>query len=506
MSQTLEVTFAALDQLKLEGGVETLVVFAGEELSLSHATLGLLGAAGDLVKRAAATAKFKGKTSSAMDLLAPAGLPVGRLVVAGAAPAKKPSPGAPSLDYVAMGGHAMGKANGAAAVTIAFDLSEWRGDPAVAAAEFAMGAQLRAYQFDLYKTKKKEEDEKPAAVKVTIAVVDPEAARRAAGHANAIADGVKLARSLVNEPPNVLFPIEFAKRASELSKLGVEIEVLDVEDMTKLGMNALLGVGQGSTHESRLVIMRWNGGKEGAAPVAFIGKGVTFDSGGISIKPGGGMEDMKGDMAGAACVTGLMHALAARKAKVNAIGAIGLVENMPSGTAQRPGDIVKTMSGQTIEIINTDAEGRLVLADVLWHIQDKFKPKFMINLATLTGAILVALGNEYAGLFSNNDELSERLTTVGLSTGEKVWRMPMGAAYDKLIDSKFADMKNVGGRHAGSITAAQLLQRFVNDVPWAHLDIAGTGMASPQNDINQSWGSGWGVRLLDRLVAEHYEG
>jgi leucyl aminopeptidase len=233
---------------------------------------------------------------------------------------------------------------------------------------------------------------------------------------------------------------------------------------------------------------------------------VTFDSGGISIKPGGGMEDMKGDMAGAACVTGLMHALAARKARVNVIGAIGLVENMPSGTAQRPGDIVKTMSGQTIEIINTDAEGRLVLADVLWHVQDKFKPQFMINLATLTGAILVALGNEYAGLFSNNDELSARLTTVGLATGEKVWRMPMGAAYDKLIDSKFADMKNVGGRHAGSITAAQLLQRFVNDVPWAHLDIAGTGMASPQNDINQSWGSGWGVRLLDRLVAEHYEG
>jgi leucyl aminopeptidase len=244
---------------------------------------------------------------------------VGRLVVAGAAPAKKPSPGAPELDYVAMGGHAMGKANGASSVAILFDLADLRGDPAVAAAEFAMGVQLRAYQFDLYKTKKKDEDDKPKVVKVTIGVADPKAVRRAMGHATALADGVKLARSLVNEPPNVLFPIEFAKRASELSKLGVEIEVLDVKAMAKLGMNALLGVGQGSTHESRLVIMRWNGGKKNAAPVAFIGKGVTFDSGGISIKPGGGMEDMKGDMAGAACVTGLMHALAAKAVEVAAM-------------------------------------------------------------------------------------------------------------------------------------------------------------------------------------------
>jgi leucyl aminopeptidase len=252
--------------------------------------------------------------------------------------------------------------------------------------------------------------------------------------------------------------------------------------------------------------MRWNGAASTSEkPVAFIGKGVCFDTGGISIKPAAGMEDMKGDMAGAACVVGLMHALAARKAKVNAIGAIGLVENMPDGAAQRPGDIVKSLSGQTIEIINTDAEGRLVLADVLWHVQTVYQPQFMIDLATLTGAILVALGNEHAGLFSNNDQLAARLEAAGLATGEKVWRMPLGPAYDKLIDSKFADMKNVGGRHAGSITAAQFLQRFVNDCPWGHLDIAGTGMASPQNDINQSWASGWGVRLLDRLVSDHYE-
>src|SRR4051794_6384774 len=251
--------------------------------------------------------------------------------------------------------------------------------------------------------------------------------------------------------------------------------------------------------------MRWNGGKASDKPVAFVGKGVVFDSGGISIKPGGGMEDMKGDMAGAACVVGLMHALAARKAKVNAIGAIGLVENMPDGNAQRPGDIVKTMNGQTIEIINTDAEGRLVLADVLHYVNTKYKPRFMVDLATLTGAIIVALGQEYAGMFSNDDRLCDRLTKAGQETGERVWRMPLGPEYDKMIDSKFADMKNTGGRYGGAITAAQLLQRFVDKTPWAHLDIAGTAMGSPQTDINRSWGSGFGVRLLDRLVAEYYE-
>ncbi|MEO6382161.1 MAG: leucyl aminopeptidase, partial [Nitrobacter sp.] len=304
---------------------------------------------------------------------------------------------------------------------------------------------------------------------------------------------------------NVLYPEEFARRASQLRKIGVGIDILDVKTMTKLGMGALLGVGQGSSRPSRTVIMRWNGGKKGEQPVAFVGKGVCFDTGGISIKSAGGMEDMKGDMGGAACVVGLMHALAARKAKVNVVGAIGLVENMPDGNAQRPGDIVTSMSGQTIEIINTDAEGRLVLADVLWYVAQKFKPKFMIDLATLTGAIMVALGTEHAGLFSNNDQLSERLIKIGVETGERVWRMPLGPEYDKQIDSQFADMKNTGGRHGGSITAAQFLQRFVDDTAWAHLDIAGTAMGSPKSDINQSWGSGFGVRLLDRLVAEHYE-
>ena len=252
--------------------------------------------------------------------------------------------------------------------------------------------------------------------------------------------------------------------------------------------------------------MQWKGGKAKDAPIAFVGKGVVFDSGGISIKPGAGMEEMKGDMGGAAAVAGLMHALAARKAKVNAVGIIGLVENMPDGNAQRPGDIVTSMSGQTIEIINTDAEGRLVLADALWYCNDRFKPRFMINLATLTGAILVALGNQHAGLFSNDDELAARLSAAGEATGEKLWRMPLGSEYDKLIDTKNADMKNTGGRSAGSITAAQFLKRFVDDTPWAHLDVAGTAMGSPSSEINQSWASGFGVRLLDRLVADHYEG
>jgi leucyl aminopeptidase len=373
------------------------------------------------------------------------------------------------------------------------------------AVAIASGLRLRAYKFDRYKTKKKDGEEGALRADVSLAVGDAAAAKKAFASAGAVVDGVIIARDLVNEPPNVLFPEEFARRASQLRKLGVKIEVLDVKAMQKLGMGALLGVGQGSSRPSRTVIMRWDGAKKGEAPVAFVGKGVCFDTGGISIKPAGSMEDMKGDMGGAACVVGLMHALAARKAKVNAVGAIGLVENMPDGNAQRPGDIVTSMSGQTIEIINTDAEGRLVLADMLWYVAKKTKPKFMVDLATLTGAIVVALGTDHAGMFSNNDELAERLLAAGIESGEKVWRLPLGPEYDKLIDSQFADMKNTGGRHGGSITAAQFLQRFVDGTPWAHLDIAGTAMGAPKTDINQSWGSGYGVRLLDRLVADHYE-
>jgi leucyl aminopeptidase len=317
---------------------------------------------------------------------------------------------------------------------------------------------------------------------------------------------VILARDLVNEPANVLGPLEFAAKAKELEALGVEVEVLGEKEMKKLKMAALLGVAQGSTRPPQLAVMRWNGGKKGEAPVAFVGKGVVFDTGGISIKPAAGMEEMKGDMGGAAAVVGAMHAIAGRKAKANVLGIIGLVENMPDGNAQRPGDIVTAMSGTTIEILNTDAEGRLVLADALWYTQQKYKPAIMIDLATLTGAVLVALGNLNAGLFSNNDDLADKLLASAKSSGEPLWRLPLSKEYDKIIDTPNADDKNTGGRWAGSITAAQFLQRFTNDVPWAHLDIAGTAFGAPKDDICQSWASGYGVRLLNQLVADHYEG
>jgi leucyl aminopeptidase len=478
-----------------------LVVFCDETLKFGPATRKTLGAAANLVKRAAETGHFKGKSGSALDILAPQGLKASRLIVLGTGKASSLK----DNDFFKLGGAAAGKLRaGSGAVTIIAELSDGTMKPDQVAA-VASGVRLRAYKFDRYKTKKKDGEDAALRADVSLAVADVTAARKAFAPDSHIVDGVVMARELVNEPPNVLYPVEFARRAGELRKLGVDVEILDVKAMKKLGMGALLGVAQGSTQPGRTVIMRWNGGKRGDQPVAFIGKGVCFDTGGISIKGAASMEDMKGDMGGAACVVGLMHALAARKAKVNAVGAIGLVENMPDGNAQRPGDIVTSMSGQTIEIINTDAEGRLVLADVLWYVATKFKPKFMVDLATLTGAIMVALGTEYAGLFSNNDELSERLTKVGLATGERVWRMPLGPEYDKQIDSQFADMKNTGTRNGGSITAAQFLQRFVDDTPWAHLDIAGTAMGAPKTEINQSWGSGYGVRLLERLVAEYYE-
>jgi leucyl aminopeptidase len=482
------------------GGV--LVVFADDSVRFGPKTRALLGDAADLVSRAAKSERFTGKSGSALDIVAPAGLKATRLIVIGSGKAAERKP----QDLVRLGGNAMGRIPASATeATVILELADGA-LKADAAADVALGATLRAYSFDRYKTKRKEGDEGPAKGRVTLGVADVASARKAWSGRQAVADGVIVARDLVNEPPNVLYPVEFARRAATLRKLGVGIQILDVRAMRKLGMGALLGVGQGSERESRVVIMRWNGGKKGTPPVSFIGKGVCFDTGGISIKPAGSMEDMKGDMAGAGCVVGLMHALAGRKAKVNAVGAIGLVENMPDGNAQRPGDIVTSMSGQTIEIINTDAEGRLVLADVVHYVNTRFKPKFMVDLATLTGAIMVALGQEHAGLFSNDDTLSERLTQAGLHTAEKVWRMPLAPEYDKMIDSKFADMKNTGGRFGGSITAAQFIGRFVGKTPWAHLDIAGTGFSSPSSDINRSWGSGWGVRLLDRLVAEHYEG
>jgi leucyl aminopeptidase len=478
-----------------------LIVFAGENLQFGAKTRALLKPLGDLVTRTAKAENFNGKNATVLDILAPAGLKASRLLVIGTG---KP---ADRKDLVRLGGAVLGRlSSGARAATVVLELSDGSIAPE-GAADVALGMSLRAYSFDRYKTKKKDDDEAPGRLEITLGVADPNGARRAwASSRRGIADGVIFARDLVNEPPNVLYPEEFARRAAkDLRPLGVKVEILGERALRDLKMNALLGVGQGSDRDSQVVVMRWNGGKAGEAPLGFIGKGVCFDTGGISIKPAGNMEDMKGDMAGAACVVGLMHALAARKAKVNAVGLIGLTENMPDGKAQRPGDIVTSMSGQTIEIINTDAEGRLVLGDVLHYANQRFKPAFMIDLATLTGAIMVALGQEYAGMFANDDMLVERLQKAGEATGEKVWRLPLGPEYDKMIDSKFADMKNTGGRNGGSITAAQFLQRFVGKTPWVHLDIAGTGMASPQSDINRGWASGWGVRLLDRMVADYYE-
>ncbi|MGJ5067477.1 leucyl aminopeptidase [Bradyrhizobium oligotrophicum] len=496
MSDAVKVGFVPLSTAPRGIGV----AFCDDTLRLGVATEKALGGASDLIKRAAGAARFKGKDGAVLDLLAPEGIKIQRLIVIGIGKGSDLK----DKDFLKYGGTLAGKLNaGTEAVTV---LAELPSGPLLPdqVSSLAAGIRLRAYRFDRYKTKKKDE-EGAVSANVSIAVADVAAAKKAFAPRSHVTDGVILARDLVNEPPNVLYPEEFAKRAAALRKLGVTVEILDVPAMKKLGMGALLGVGQGSARPSRTVVMHYNGGKRGEQPVAFIGKGVCFDTGGISIKPAGSMEDMKGDMGGAACVVGLMHALAARKAKANVIGAIGLVENMPDGNAQRPGDIVTSMSGQTIEIINTDAEGRLVLADVLWYVATKFKPKFMIDLATLTGAIMVALGTEHAGLFTNNDDLADKLLKAGQETGEKVWRMPLGHEYDKLIDSQFADMKNTGGRHGGSITAAQFLQRFVNDTPWAHLDIAGTAMGAPKSEINQSWGSGYGVRLLDRLVWDSYE-
>ncbi|WP_321503790.1 leucyl aminopeptidase [Breoghania sp.] len=481
------------------------VVFVDDTLALGSAASELDAATDGAITRAMKVADFKGASMASLDIVAPAGVKVDRIVVVGMGKTAK----LVEYDWLRLGGAAMGAVSAAKADHASFHLERADGEAVTAeqATDVALGAKLRGYSFDKYKTLKKDEEKpKEKAAKISICVEAHGAADDLWKTQEAVADGAILARDLVNEPANVLGTEEFAQKAKELEKLGVEVEILGQKEMAKLGMNALLGVARGSVRPPKLAIMQWKGGKAKAQPIAFVGKGVVFDSGGISIKPGAGMEEMKGDMGGAAAVTGLMHALAGRKAKVNAIGVIGLVENMPDADAQRPGDIVTAMSGRTIEVINTDAEGRLVLADALWYTQDRFKPAFMINLATLTGAIIIALGNQHAGLFSNNDDLSARLTEAGLATGEKLWRMPIGPEYEKLIEAKFADIKNTGGRPAGSISAAQFLQHFVNDVPWAHLDVAGTAMGSPETEISKGWASGFGVRLLDRLVRDHYEG
>jgi leucyl aminopeptidase len=375
------------------------------------------------------------------------------------------------------------------------------------AVSLASGACLRAYRFDKYRVAKDPEEDLGEVARLTLHLAEPAAAAAAWPASEAVIGGVSHCRDLVAEPANVLSPQAFAEACVELgSSLGLEVEVLDRAALQRLGMQALLAVGQGSAREPRVAIMRWSGGAAGQPPVALIGKGVCFDSGGISIKPAAGMEEMKGDMAGAAAVFGAMQALAGRKARANVLGVLGLTENMPSGTAQRPGDVITSMAGVTIEVVNTDAEGRLVLADVLHYAKERFKPKVMIDLATLTGAIVIALGHEQAGLFTPDDQLAERLQAAGAAVGERLWRMPLGDDYAKHIKSDIADIKNVGrDRQAGATAGAVFLQRFVGEVPWAHIDIAGTAWSKEDRPLAPKGATGYGVRLLDRLIADQYE-
>jgi len=501
---------APIEIVKLAAaGTGTVIALTDKSLKLGPVASKL--DAGKTVSRAFKAANFEGGVLKGLEILAPAGGNLGRLVLVGLGDPTEMK----AHDWLRLGGAIGGRLPGDGDTTILLERPDGEAVTGDEAAAVALGIEMRRYKFDKYKTTKNDEAKtkskpgpklKSKPGKVRLGVADTRTAKRAWTNQSAVLGGVTLARDLVNEPANALGPAEFAAQLKTLSKLNVDVKVLDEKALARQKMGALLGVAQGSVRTPFVVVMNWKGGKAREKPVAFVGKGVVFDTGGISMKPAGGMQDMKGDMGGAAAVSGLMHALAARKAKANVVGIVGLVENMPDANAQRPGDIVTSMSGKTIEVLNTDAEGRLVLADILTYIQKTAKPRAIVDLATLTGAIIAALGHHHAGLFSNNDDLSVALAEAGQKTGEKVWRMPLGSEYDKLIDSKNADVKNIGGRWAGSITAAQFLQRFIEgDTPWAHLDIAGTAMGSPSSEINKSWGSGFGVRLLNELVRDNYE-
>ncbi len=488
MSAPVAVQFQPADfdaLMKAEGRVALLVA--------PEARPGTLARRLDRQMRGAITRALAGKAwdklkaGQALDLSYPAG-------IAAEAVQLVKLPKKASVEEARKAGAAIGKALGEGGVTV---LAAGQAK----AAEVALGIVLRSYAFTEYQSEKN--SERGA---VVVQADKPEAAAEAFAPMAAVAEGVCFTRDLVNEPANVLTTSDFAARLAGMKNLGLEVEVLEEKDLEKLGMRALLGVGQGSESPSKVVVMQWNGGRKGEAPFALVGKGVVFDTGGISIKPAQGMEEMTMDMGGAGVVAGVMRTLALRKAKANVVGLVGLVENMPDGKAQRPGDIVRSMKGDTIEVINTDAEGRLVLADVLWYAQERFKPTGMINLATLTGAIIIGLGHENAGVFSNDDKLCAAFLKAAEGEGEGAWRMPMGPAYDELIKSRLADIKNTGGRPAGSITAAQFLRRFVKDeTPWIHLDIAGVALPPKETTLAPKGASGWGVMALDRLVRDGYE-
>jgi leucyl aminopeptidase len=482
----IEFANARPSQADVLAFIVTKSTFEGFQFPLDNA---------QMVHDTAKLARFKGEAGQSFLLIAQEGGKLVRIVLLGVADGD-------AGDYQKAGGEIVAKVQTSGAKHIAIHAVNL---PAKAAAEAAYGATLRNWRMDKYRTKLAETS-KPTVDELTVVGAPADAADLWTSY-NAIADGVALTKELVTEPANIIYPESFVERCQHLADMGVEITVLDVPAMEKLGMGALLGVGQGSRRPSRMLVMKWDGtdGKQ-ERPVALVGKGVTFDTGGISIKPAAGMEDMKWDMGGAGAVAGAMKALAGRKAKAHVVGVCGLVENMPDGNAQRPGDIVTSMSGQTIEVLNTDAEGRLVLCDALHWVQENYNPEYVVDLATLTGAIIVSLGSEYAGLFSNSDELADKLTAAGKASGDPLWRLPLSKAYDKMIDSPIADMKNIGGKGAGSITAAQFLGRFIKDgVKWAHLDIAGTVWADKAGPVWDKGATGFGVRLLDRFVAENFE-
>ncbi|PHR60495.1 MAG: leucyl aminopeptidase [Robiginitomaculum sp.] len=477
--------------------VVVLPVFKKAELSASYKAYDKLS--GMQISASAKAGGVDGSAGKDFQILGPKGTKTNRIFVTGCG-------GLDGFDSENFGARVVKTLLMSGETTLVLQMDGFDFTP-VDAARAALGAVLASYRFDKYRTKLPA-SKKPSLKNIKIAVENPAKARAAyKNFYGPVAEGTLLARDLVMEPANKLYPKSYAARIKKMESLGLKVEILGEKRMKALGMGALLGVGLGSPRESQLVIMKWNGGKKGDQPVCLVGKGVTFDTGGISLKPGAGMWDMKGDMGGSAAVVGAMHAIASRNAKANVIGIVGLVENMPDGLAQNPGDIVTSMSGQTIEVQNTDAEGRLVLCDALWYAKEKYNPKAMVNLATLTGAILMALGHEYAGVFSNSDEIAGQLDKAAANSSEKVWRMPLDPAFDKLIDSPNADMKNIGGRLAGSITAAQFLQRFVGDVPWAHIDIAGTAWKASSKDPREpAWATGYGARLMNRWVADNFEG
>lgn len=488
MTDLIPVNFTATDIDIIAGLTGRIALLVPETGSLDPSARRVNRLTKGALARAVASDAFdKLKSGDALTLAYPTGLAADLLRVV-----KLPRRISPLEACKA--GAGLGKAKGGKAMTLLAGNHN-------RAAEIAYGAGLRDYLFQPHKS-----EQKGAGEGLTVMTGKPDEMTTAFADMAAVAEGVFFTRDLVNEPSNVLTTTEFAHRLGEMRELGLEVDVLEEPELEKLGMRALLGVGQGSESPSKVVVMRWMGGGD-EKPFAFVGKGVVFDTGGISLKPGAGMEDMTMDMGGAGVVAGVMRALALRKAKANVVGVVGLVENMPDGKAQRPGDVVTSMQGTTIEVINTDAEGRLVLADILWYTQEKYQPRGMINLATLTGAIIIGLGHENAGVFSNSDPLCNQLLKAATAEGEGAWRMPLGAGYDKLIKSRVADIKNTAGRPAGSITAAQFLQRFVKDeTPWCHIDIAGTASVKSDTEFAPKGATGWGVRALDRLVRDNYEG